>query len=436
MSLSARIGRALILAVTVSISCPAPGASNEEARLLSEEFTARFAWFARAEVLALMLDADARVVFHKLLDGRPLRPSDPEWRSHYSAFQKEYADAVIKNVGAILWMTPKVESLLREALAKDLSSADANVVLAFLKSAELRAAANDAEFQTTWVRLLTIYPRFQEHELSAFFSMDELQALQGSVQSLSTRYPNVFATLMDAGPSTPPTIKRAFSILARLASPGALAPVQEQQAMAARVAAAQQQVINKWKLIVGGGKPSASQEGPWNLSTIMPADLESTGAPRFEHYAAPLKHGGRPAAVILESHRDAPLWRTQLREGAKKGPNFADHYSLVTWGCGTDCMQVAIVDARSGTVFFPTNLGALHFVNVHDDVLRNDVLRFRRDSALLVAVGTPNEDARQRGVSYYIWTGSALKLVHRVKRDGSPGQQPNRPMQPTAAGGG
>jgi hypothetical protein len=41
-----------------------------------------------------------------------------------------------------------------------------------------------------------------------------------------------------------------------------------------------------------------------------------------------------------------------LREGAKQGPNFAGHYTVVMWGCGSDCMEVAVVDAKTGHVYF------------------------------------------------------------------------------------
>jgi hypothetical protein len=45
------------------------------------------------------------------------------------------------------------------------------------------------------------------------------------------------------------------------------------------------------------------------------------------------------------------MYRTRLRDGAKKGPNFADHFTLVAWGCGSSCQEWAIVDARTGQVF-------------------------------------------------------------------------------------
>ena len=56
--------------------------------------------------------------------------------------------------------------------------------------------------------------------------------------------------------------------------------------------------------------------------------------------------------------------RTMLRIGAASGPNFAGHYTPVTWGCGVACQEFAIVDAKSGRVRYQwtgTDLELLHY---------------------------------------------------------------------------
>lgn len=200
----------------------------------------------------------------------------------------------------------------------------------------------------------------------------------------------------------------------------------------------------RWSLIgilmtipaLGVSGAVCAQDSPWNEVTIMPSDLTNPKAPRHEDFAVPTKFSGTPHEIDLTTHRQAKMWRTRLREGASAGANFADHYIIVTWGCGTDCSQLAIVDALNGAVYFPKALGAVAAVNVHDQVLKGGVLRFRRDSRLLIAIGMPNEDASQRGVSYYEWTGGDLKLVFRIKRKWYDRMGSNHPMQPTAGSGG
>jgi hypothetical protein len=75
------------------------------------------------------------------------------------------------------------------------------------------------------------------------------------------------------------------------------------------------------------------------------------GPPRFEDYPATVAHGLTPAAVDLASHATARRFRTMLTRGAAEGPNFAGRYTVVTWGCGTMCQQLMVVDAQSGRVF-------------------------------------------------------------------------------------
>src|SRR5258708_1266359 len=71
--------------------------------------------------------------------------------------------------------------------------------------------------------------------------------------------------------------------------------------------------------------------------------------PRSEDYPVPKceMHEGRPAPVLLDSKR-ARSYRTVLREGAKKGPNFAGHYTIVSWGAGLGVFSMAVVDAKTG----------------------------------------------------------------------------------------
>src|SRR2546423_8261349 len=78
--------------------------------------------------------------------------------------------------------------------------------------------------------------------------------------------------------------------------------------------------------------------------------------PRFESYAVPV-YKGKSAPLNLKSAKGANTFRTRLREGAKEGVNFAGHYTLVEWGCGAGCLDVGIIDVKTGTVYFPAELG-------------------------------------------------------------------------------
>jgi hypothetical protein len=47
-------------------------------------------------------------------------------------------------------------------------------------------------------------------------------------------------------------------------------------------------------------------------------------------------------------------FRTRIKGGVQQGVNFAGHYSLIQFGCGTGCTQVLVTDVSTGKVYsFP-----------------------------------------------------------------------------------
>jgi hypothetical protein len=135
---------------------------------------------------------------------------------------------------------------------------------------------------------------------------------------------------------------------------------------------------------------------------------------RFADFpAAPSNHAGPPAKPAVDS-AEARTFRTRLREGERLGPNFAGHYTVVGWGCGSACIQFAIVDAQNGRVFFDPTLKSVSVDNVAE--APEPDIRYRLDSRLLVVLGAPNEDQAREGVAFYEWTGSKLKLLRLVRR--------------------
>ena len=78
-----------------------------------------------------------------------------------------------------------------------------------------------------------------------------------------------------------------------------------------------------------------------------------TQLPVFGDFSTKEVFRGKPARVDLRSHPYAPRFRTRLTEGGAKGPNFAGHFTVVMWHCGTSCQTLALVDAKTGRVQFP-----------------------------------------------------------------------------------
>jgi hypothetical protein len=137
--------------------------------------------------------------------------------------------------------------------------------------------------------------------------------------------------------------------------------------------------------------------------------------PHFEDYRVSATFKGKPAPAKIESHR-ARLYQTRIREGAKEGPNFAGHYTIVTWGCGVACRGVAIVDARTGKVVISPHLIEVTRMPSQD----NPSLQFRKDSNLLVIEGwrdTTGKGDTVAGKFYYQWGKNRLKLIRAIMKE-------------------
>jgi hypothetical protein len=130
--------------------------------------------------------------------------------------------------------------------------------------------------------------------------------------------------------------------------------------------------------------------------------------PRFEDMPVAEKFNGKPAPVKL-STAEARRYRTVIREGAREGPNFAGHYTIVTWGCGAGCVQFAIVDAKTGAVYSPRFYVAARVHFDEETQQPDEPLQFRIGSKLLIVSGSPNE--KNEGIYYYSWDGKRLALI-------------------------
>lgn len=136
---------------------------------------------------------------------------------------------------------------------------------------------------------------------------------------------------------------------------------------------------------------------------------EGPGRPRFGNYRVKKIYHGAPAKpVITKEFRE---YRTRIREGAKSEVEFAGHYTIPRWGCGTDCTVFVVVDAVSGKVYAGSGVAGLPppWLEEHgDDVI--DRMEFYPNSRLLQVNGCPNEE--NCGLyDYEMIDGKGLKLV-------------------------
>jgi hypothetical protein len=137
------------------------------------------------------------------------------------------------------------------------------------------------------------------------------------------------------------------------------------------------------------------------------SSAEAGQSPRFQDFAVTNIFKGKPAVVDLSNNPQARLYRTQLRRQAVEGPDFAGHYKIAIWGCGSSCAAFAIVDSQTGRVYFPPELPYVTWTGYEGTSFG---LQYRIDSSLLVLHGSP-EEKPQIGTFYYVWQTNVLRLV-------------------------
>jgi hypothetical protein len=115
---------------------------------------------------------------------------------------------------------------------------------------------------------------------------------------------------------------------------------------------------------------------------------------------------GPIAAPRLDRNATPEAWRlrTMIRQGARNGPNFAGHYTVASWGCGTECQMHAVLDARTGKV-------------VTFGVLSSFGLGYTVRSALLVV--NPIQNAPEPSVPGMVKHISLFERTHLQMRDGT-----------------
>ncbi len=121
-----------------------------------------------------------------------------------------------------------------------------------------------------------------------------------------------------------------------------------------------------------------------------------------------------PAAPIVSSGK-ARRYRSVLRAEAREGANFNGHYRVASWGCGTNCIEWAVIDLESGKVWFPPEPAYSCWApEQSDDKDVPDWFAMRTTSSLLYLhiCDPPLRGSRTFTTRrVYVWTGSELTML-------------------------
>ena len=139
--------------------------------------------------------------------------------------------------------------------------------------------------------------------------------------------------------------------------------------------------------------------------------VQAQKPPRFTDYPVSESFTGKTAPLVLS--RDARTYRTRLNEAARQKPNFAGHFIVATWGCGTECIMGAIIDAGTGRVFMlPTTL-CCWGANVDE---KFNPVEFRPNSKLIILSGARNEKEGDLATRFYKFENNRLILIRSIPR--------------------
>ncbi|HEV1284808.1 MAG TPA: hypothetical protein VNU44_05835 [Bryobacteraceae bacterium] len=142
-----------------------------------------------------------------------------------------------------------------------------------------------------------------------------------------------------------------------------------------------------------------------HAQTTQPNEKKSA-VPRFEDFkvSTPLPQRERAAFVARPELEPDAEFNRSLQDAAKEGPDFAGQYTVVRWGCGSNCAVLAVVNARTGKIYrFPfIAAGGVYIPPDH-------VISYRLNSSLLIITGTIDDE--HCGKYYYNWNGARLSLL-------------------------
>lgn len=113
---------------------------------------------------------------------------------------------------------------------------------------------------------------------------------------------------------------------------------------------------------------------------------------KFSFKSYPVKEifSAAPKQINWKSHPKAKMFRSNLEEVQNRRPNFAGHYLVVKWGCGSPCAEIALIDAKTGNVSM-----APFFTRVGES--------YRIDSRLFIVNPKPSP---LFDTEYYLWDGN------------------------------
>jgi hypothetical protein len=139
---------------------------------------------------------------------------------------------------------------------------------------------------------------------------------------------------------------------------------------------------------------------------IVEETSDKTPKYQFEQYPAKFEETNTSKKPIL-STKVTKRYKTVITQASTLPANFAGHYRVATWGCGTDCRGFAIINKHTGATYTLPGVDYIAGVPGNDE----DRLQYKENSRLFIITGLLNDETE--GKFYYLWEGERLKLISK-----------------------
>ena len=152
---------------------------------------------------------------------------------------------------------------------------------------------------------------------------------------------------------------------------------------------------------------------PFALTLLLAIPTEFASHPPAARLTKP---AAKPDVRTGRGHR----YRTLLRDEAKEGVNFNGHYRVARWGCGTNCIEWAVIDLATGRVWMAPEPVTSYWSPLQpDDAKVPDWLEFYTGSALLYvhSWSQRRNDRTFDTRSVYVWKNGAPRLLSEEPLD-------------------
>lgn len=143
------------------------------------------------------------------------------------------------------------------------------------------------------------------------------------------------------------------------------------------------------------------------LVLIAMSIIDAAQIPAFTAFPAPELFKGPAEKPVLRGPRQKQF-ESQIRQQAQPPSNFAGHYKIAEWGCGSACVSIAIIDLKTGEVY-DGPFSTLGYGIPYRYEGGSAELEYKPQSRLLIVRGCPED--KNCATYYYEWNSNRFRQL-------------------------